>query len=481
MSNATQYPILIPGAGPAAGRYAVTSPYDGRAIAEVETSGHAQVDHALATAEKLYRDRANWLPTHQRIAILEHAAEMMAEQFESLAVGAAEEGGKPLVDSRIEVGRAIDSVKLSVVELRTEQGRVIPMGGTPASANRIAFTRREPIGVVVAVSAFNHPLNLIVHQVATAVAAGCPVIVKPAGVTPLSCIRFVEILHEAGLDAAWCQVVVTDDNEVAQHLVTDPRVAFFTFVGSARVGWMLRSKLAPGTRFALEHGGAAPLILAEDADLDAALPLITKGGYYHAGQVCVSVQRLYAHPAVARPFADALARSARALVIGDPVDEVTEVGPLIRHAEVDRIGEWVDEAVASGAERLAGGDRLTDALYPCTVLYNPPDAARVSREEIFGPVVCIYEYVDVAEAIERANSLPYAFQGAVFTASLDTALQVFTGLDASAVMVNDHTAFRIDGMPFAGLNQSGYGVGGIPYTMHDMTIEKMMVIKSPRL
>ena len=195
MSEHTRYPLLIPGAGPGAGHNTVTSPYDGHAIAEVETSGHAHVDHALATAEKLYRDRANWLPIHQRIAILERAAEIMAEQFETLAVGASEEGGKPLVDSRIEVGRAIDSVKLSTVELRTEQGHVIPMGGTPASANRVAFTRREPIGVVVAVSAFNHPLNLIVHQVATAVAAGCPVIVKPAGVTPLSCIRFVEILH----------------------------------------------------------------------------------------------------------------------------------------------------------------------------------------------------------------------------------------------------------------------------------------------
>ena len=481
MSNQPSYPIMIPGAGPAAGRDTVTAPYDGHAIAEVETSGLRHVDRALATADKLHRDRANWLPIHQRIAILERAAEIMAEQFETLAVGAAEEGGKPLVDSRIEVARAIDSVKLSVVDLRTEPGHVIPTGGTPASANRIAFTRREPIGVVVAVSAFNHPLNLIVHQVATAVAAGCPVIVKPAGVTPLSCIRFVEILHEAGLDPDWCQVLIAEENDVAEALVTDPRVAFFTFIGSARVGWMLRSKLAPGTRFALEHGGAAPLILAEDADLDAALPVITKGGYYHAGQVCVSVQRLYAHPAVARPFAEALAKSARALVIGDPVDEVTEVGPLIRHAEVDRIGEWVDEAVESGAERLAGGDRLTESLYPCTVLYEPPDSVRVSREEIFGPVVCVYEYVDVDDAIERANSLPYAFQAAVFTASLDTALQAFAGLDASAVMVNDHTAFRIDGMPFAGLNQSGYGIGGIPYTMHDMTIEKMLVIKSPRL
>ena len=195
-----------------------------------------------------------------------------------------EKGGKPLVDSRIEVGRTVDSVEQTIVDLRTEQGHVIPMGGTLASANRVAFTRREPIGGGVAVSAFNHPLNLIVHQVATAV--GCPVIVKPAAVTPLSCIRFVGNLHEAGLRPQWYQVVIADDNEVAENLVTDPRGAFFTFIGSAKVGWMLRSKLAPGTRCALEHDGAAPLILAEDADLDVALPLITKGGYCPVRSVC---------------------------------------------------------------------------------------------------------------------------------------------------------------------------------------------------
>jgi acyl-CoA reductase-like NAD-dependent aldehyde dehydrogenase len=207
-----------------------------------------------------------------------------------------------------------------------------------ASAGRLAFTQLEPRGVVVAFSAFNHPLNLIAHQVGPAVATGCPVIVKPAEATPLSCWRFVEILHEAGLPPEWCQALMTTDLNVAGQLVSDSRVGFFSFIGSAKVGWMLRSKLAPGARCALEHGGAAPVIMARDADLDDALPLLAKGGFYHAGQVCVSVQRVFAHRAVARQVAEKLAELAYEMTVGDPTLPVTEVGPLIREAEVTRVG-----------------------------------------------------------------------------------------------------------------------------------------------
>jgi acyl-CoA reductase-like NAD-dependent aldehyde dehydrogenase len=244
---------------------------------------------------------------------------------------------------------------------------------------------------------------------------------------------------------------------------------------------MLRSKLAPGTRCALEHGGAAPLFLAADADLELAVPAIAKGGFYHAGQVCVSVQRVFAHKSIARDFANRLGRAAEALQVGDPADPATQVGPLIRHAEVARVHRWVEEARAAGAQVVAGGASIGDSCYACTVLFNPPDTARVSREEIFGPVVCVYEFEDLDEAIVRANSLPVAFQAAVFTQKLDTALRVFRRVDASAVMVNDHTAFRVDGMPFAGLRESGLGVGGIAYTIADMQIEKMLVVKSEEL
>ena len=344
-----------------------------------------------------------------------------------------------------------------------------------ASGNRIAFTRREPIGVVVAVSAFNHPFNLIVHQVAPAVAAGCPFVVKPADDTPLSCYRFVEILHEAGLPKAWGQALLTENTEIATGLVTDPRVGFFSFIGSARVGWMLRSRLAPGTRCALEHGGAAPVIVAPDADLDRALPALAKGGFYHAGQVCVSVQRVFAHRSIVGRLTQGLAQLAERLRVGDPTLPETEVGPLIRQTEVERVGEWVKEAVAGGATALCGGRMLSSSCYSPTVLLEPPATCRVSTEEIFGPVVCVYAYDGLDEAIARANALPVAFHAAVFTRDYATAMRTYSRLDASAVMINDHTAFRVDWMPFAGLRQSGLGIGGIPYTFHDMQIEKMFV------
>jgi acyl-CoA reductase-like NAD-dependent aldehyde dehydrogenase len=474
-----KFGLMVPGATAAAGVVQVTAPYDGSILAEIETGDESHVDSALATASGLHADKNGWLPLHERIAILESAATLMQDRHEELSVNAAAEGGKPLTDSRIEVTRAIDGLKLCVETVRTHQGEVVPMGTTAAGAGRIAFTQRQPIGVVVAVSAFNHPLNLIVHQVATAVAAGCPLIVKPADDTPLSCIEFVRILHEAGLPPEWCQVLIASSLAVAQSLVTDSRVAFFTFIGSARVGWMLRSQLAPGTRCALEHGGAAPLILAEDARMEWALPAAAKGGFYHAGQVCVSVQRVFAHRSIAREFAAALAKQADSLIIGNPTHETTQVGPLIRPAEVERVHAWVTEAIESGAECLAGGEPISESCYSCTVLYQPPRDAKVSTQEIFGPVVCVYEYENIEDAFEQANELPLAFQAAVFTDSIEIAGRAYRHLDASAVMVNDHTAFRVDGMPFAGLKLSGLGVGGIGYTIHDMSIEKMLVVNSP--
>ena len=463
-----------------AGKVAVIAPYDGTEIATVDTAGPKHAEDALAVAHALYRNRAGWLRLHQRVAILERLAVLMTEHQDVLALEAAREGGKPLVDSRVEITRAIDGVRLCIEHIRGHAGDVIPMGTTAASAGRIAFTQKEPIGVVVAVSAFNHPLNLIVHQVLAGVAAGCPVIVKPASTTPLSCLRLVQLLRLAGLPDAWCQVVVAG-RAIAETLVTDGRIGFFSFIGSGEVGWSLRSKLAPGTRCALEHGGVAPVIIGPDADQELSVNAVLKGGFYHAGQVCVSVQRVYVPRGQARGWAQALADRARKLKIGDPTDATTEVGPLIQHSETTRIHQWVTAAVAGGAQRLCGGDPLSPSTYPATVLLDPPLHADVSRKEIFGPVVCVYGYDDIDQAFAQANDLPFSFQAAIFTRDLDAALRGFRQLDASAVMVNDHTAFRVDGMPFAGLRQSGLGVGGIPYTIDDMQIDKMMVIKSTQL
>ena len=399
----------------------------------------------------------------------------MEERAESLALEAAREGGKPLVDSRVEVARAIDGMLNCAEVLRSEAGHVIPMNVNAASARRIAFTQREPIGVVVAVSAFNHPLNLIVHQVGPAIAAGCPVIVKPAGDTPLSCLRLVDILREAGLPPGWCEALVTDDT-VATQLVSDRRVGFFSFIGSARVGWMLRSKLAPGARCALEHGGAAPAIVAADADLDLAVPKLVKGGFYHAGQVCVSVQRIFAHRSIAQTLGGAHRRAGTPAEGGrsdDARDRCRAADPSCRKSSASTPG--CEKRSKAGPRCCAEASRSSTHATspPCCSSRRP--TCRVSTQEVFGPVVCVYAYDELDEAIARANALPVAFQAAVFTRDYATAMRAYERLDASAVMVNDHTAFRVDWMPFSGLRESGLGVGGIPYTFRDMQTEKMFV------
>ena len=480
MSN-KKYSLMLHKASSPAGVIEVYAPFNRSIIAEVETANAEHIDQAMNVAYSLYRDKDSWLPLHKRIEILEKTAQIMVQEQERLAIEAAQEGGKPLVDSKVEVARAIDGIHLCIETLKTDQGEIIPMGVSSSSAKRIAITQKEPIGVVVAVSAFNHPLNLIVHQVAAAVAAGCPVIVKPAEDTPLSCLNFVNILWQAGLPTEWCQAVIPESIAVAEKLVTDERVGFFTFIGSAKVGWMLRSKLAPGVRCALEHGGAAPVIMAEDTDVETAVQKLGKGGFYHAGQVCVSVQRVFAHKTLADSFIEQLASYAKQQRIGDPTLEATDVGPLIRPAEVERISSWVNEAKNEGAQCITGGSAISETCYECTVLAKPSLESKVSTAEIFGPVVCVYEYDDLDMAIQQANALPFSFQASVFTNNLDTAMRVYKRIDASAVMLNDHTAFRIDGMPFAGLKQSGLGVGGIPYTIEDMQVNKMLVMNSPEL
>lgn len=454
----------------------VVNPYDLSVIGSVPLVGWETVDAYLDAAQNLFKNRQNWLPSYKRIEILKKTALLMEERFEALAFQIADEGGKPLNDARIEVARAIDGVGLCIKELSHLTGKEVPMDLTEAGAGRIAFTTREPIGPVVAVSAFNHPLNLIVHQVATAVAAGCPVLVKPADDTPLSCKAFVDMLYEAGLSEEWCRMVVCDIL-IAEKMVTDSRVAFFTFIGSAKVGWMLRSKLAPGTRFALEHGGVAPVIVDKGADIEKMIPSLLKGGFYHSGQVCVSVQRVFAPNKQARALAKMLAEGAEKLIVGNAIKEQTDCGPLIRLEEVDRVAKWIDEAKVEGAEIMCGGQKLGKTTYAPTVILNPSHAAKVSTQEIFGPAVCVYGYDDINQAIATSNALPYAFQASVFTKRLDIAMKSVRELDAAAVMVNDHTAFRVDWMPFAGRRLSGYNTGGIGYTMHDMTQEKLAVIK----
>ena len=458
-------------------RLHVTNPSTGETIRELPTDDREAALGKLDAAWACFHDRSQALALHERIEILERLHALMTSEEQALAELIALEGGKPLQDALVEASRATAGVRIAINVISEDLGTVIPLGHRAASAGRSNFTRKFSRGVVLAFSAFNHPLNLIVHQIVPAFATGSPCVVKPAPDTPLSCLRLVELMHAAGVPRDYVQASVSEDLEVAAAMVASDRIAFFSFIGSARVGWMLRGQLHPGVRCALEHGGVAPAIVTPSADLDLAVPSITKGGYYHAGQVCVSTQRVYAHGSVFEALVERLSARVGALKVGDASDAATEVGPLIRAAEVDRIESWVEEAVQAGAKAVVGGTRSGGNFFKPTLMTGVPADAKLSTEEVFGPVVCVYAYDELDAALAAANVHPHAFQAAIYTRELDDMLRAFEVFDASAVMVNDHSAFRDDVMPFAGLNASGLGIGGIPYTIEDMQFEKMLVIK----
>ena len=455
----------------------VKNPYDLTTITQLHLQTLEDGFNCIDKSHQLFSNRKNWLPKSKRIDILNKVALLIESQKETLAIQATKEGGKPLFDSKIEISRAIEGVQTAIREIWQLNGTTIPMNINGASEKRFNFTQIEPRGIVFAISAFNHPFNLIVHQVITAIAAGCPVIIKPALTTPLSCKSLVSILYEAGLPADWCQILICED-KITEALISDPRIAFFSFVGSAKVGWHLRSKLAPGTLCSLEHGGVAPVIVDKSADINSTIPALTKGGYYHAGQVCVSVQRIFVHQSISETFIDKFTQSVQSLKIGDPLDSNTEVGPLILPKEVNRIHNWVENARDLGAQCLYGGTKLSHTCYTPTLLLNPPQNAHLSQQEAFGPIVCIYTYSDLSEAIQKANSLPFTFQAAVFSTHIHNAFNIADQLKGTTVMINDHTAFRLDWMPFGGAQHSGQGIGGIGYAMKEMSIEKNIICKN---
>lgn len=453
----------------------VKQAYTGKVLAKLQMHDGAQVDSMLSTAQALHK--GGCLPAHERIRVLQKLAELVANEHEEFSRLIANEGGKPIRDARVEVTRAVDGMRIAIAEIQNIKGEEILMDRSAAGAGREAFTIMEPIGVVVAVSAFNHPLNLAIHQAIPAIATGCPVIIKPAAVTPLCCLRLAELVEEAGLPKGWMQVALTN-RENSEKLVTDPRVGFFSFIGSAKVGWYLKSKLAPGTRCALEHGGVAPLIFDQYKDEEGFVNGVVKASMYHSGQVCVSVQRVYVPEGRDGEMAQKIADIASKQVVGDAISEDSDLGPLILPKETDRIEAWVGEAINEGATLITGGKRINEVSYEPTVLLNPSKSSKVSTQEIFGPVVCVYGYKDINSAIEDANSLDVSFQSAVFSDDVSLAMDVAKKLEASAVMINDYTTFRVDWMPFAGRKHSGYGIGGIGYTMRDMLEHKMIVIKS---
>ncbi len=458
----------------------IYSPYDRHQIDELPLMSEQEAFQALQKATLLFNDSKRKLPRYKRIEILEKTYSLLLQQQEQLIQIAAAEGGKPLTDTRIEMTRALQGIKIGIAEMQSQTGTQIPMDLTSAGDHRLAFTTREPRGVVLAISAFNHPINLIIHQIIPAIATGCPVLIKPTSTTPRSCLKIIEALYAAGLPVEWCQPLICP-SQIVEKIAADAAIGFLSFIGSASVGWHLRSQLAPGVTCALEHGGVAPVIITADADIDDTLPLLVKGGYYHAGQVCVSVQRIFIEKSLIKTFSTRFVDLVNNLKVGDPLKNDTEVGPLINPQELLRIDSWIKEAVAGGAQLLCGGHSISETCYAPTVILNPPQQCQLSRLEVFGPIVCIYDYSDTQEAIYLANKLPYCFQSSVFTQQLNNAFIIAQQLAANTVLINDHTAFRVDWMPFGGRKQSGLSVGGIPYTMHDMTYEKLWVMRSPAM
>ena len=458
----------------------VLSPYDGSHVGTAPVVDADRMEGLLRDGHALAADPSRAIPVPDRIALLVKTAAVLEGQFDRLVETCVREGGKPITDVRAEVRTGIHCLKTAAETLATTAGAMVPMGTTPGSANRLAFTVREPVGLVAAVSAFNHPFALIAQQVVPALAVGCPVVVKPAAKTPLSCLNFVAALTEAGWPDGWCRAAVCD-NEVAGRMTSDRRIAFLSFVGSAAVGWKLRSTLAPGAACALEHGGAAPVVIDADVDVTKVVPQLVRGAFYHAGQVCVSVQRVFAHHDVYDELVAGLREKTPQVVVGDPLKEETQVGPMISEKEVERVGAWVEEAVRGGAGLAAGGKPVSRTAYAPTVLLDPPPDAKVSREEVFGPVVCVYKCGDVADAIRRANDVPFCFQAAVFSRNIDVCLAAAKRLSAVTVLVNDQTAFRTDWMPFGGRRHSGLGLGGIVESMKEMSFEKLVILKSESL
>ena len=444
-------------------------------IRDIATDSPESIESKVSSAAALYRDKHRWLKLHERIELLGKLAGRMRERLAELAQLIAQEGGKPLKDAKVEADRAVMGVELAIHALGEQQGQVIPLGMQPASAGLSGVTRPFPIGPVLAFSAFNHPLNLIVHQIIPAFAAGCPAIVKPASDTPLSCVELVNMMHEIGIPSDYVQAIVIDDLDLAGRLVEDARFSFFTFIGSAKVGWMLRSKVSPGVRCALEHGGVAPCFVSDSADLDRAIPMIAKGGLYHSGQVCVSTQHVFVHERTYQTFKDRLLSHVATLKLGPAEDPHTDLGPLIRVGEVDRVESWVNEAVEEGARCLMGGKRRGENYFEATVLENVSDRSKLAHSEVFGPVLCLHAYSDLVECITASNDSPFAFQASLFSDSHAEIERFYHHIEAATALVNRPTAFRDDVMPFAGLKQSGLGIGGIPHTLHDMQVQKLLI------
>lgn len=470
-----EYKLYIQGqwvdGGPA---IVVMNKYTLEPVGAIASARREDVDAAIAAAQAAAPVMAE-MPAHRRAEILNRAAGLIGERKEDLARTIAAEAGKALKFARIEVDRAHSTFTIASEEAKRLHGETIPLDAVPAGEGYFGFWQRRPVGVIAAISPFNFPLNLVAHKVAPALAAGNTVVLKPATTTPLTAAKLCQILHDAGLPPGAINLVVGSGGTVGEWLITDPRVAKITFTGSPPVGEHILS-VAGLKKVTLELGNTSPVIIAPDADLELVAKRCALGAFYNSGQVCISVQRIYGQETIIEPFTDKFLQASQAMVVGDPLDERVDVGPMIDSGEVDRIDAWVREAQAGGAQVLVGGLRSETVYWP-TVLSQVTPQMKVVAEEAFAPVACVIPFDDFQAALNQADASQFGLQAAVFTRDIQRVFQAIKRLNFGGVIINDTPAFRADHMPYGGNRRSGLGREGVRFAMEEMTNIQMVAIR----
>jgi acyl-CoA reductase-like NAD-dependent aldehyde dehydrogenase len=450
----------------------VRSPYDSSLVAVVHRAGPAEVDEAIALAVEAFEETRR-LPSWKRAEILEGISERLRGRRDELARIIALEAGKPITIARVEVERAAFTFKVAAEETKRIYGEVVPLDWVPGTEGRTAHVHRVPLGPIAGITPFNFPLNLVVHKVAPALAAGNPIVVRPASQTPVSALELGGILVEAGWPAGGI-AVVPSATDVAAALVEDERIKLLTFTGSPAVGWGLKGR-AGRKRVTLELGGNAGVIVNADADVAFAAERVAWGGFVYSGQTCISVQRVFVHADVHDAFLEEFLPRVEALATGDPLDEATDVGPVIDEGASARVAAWIEEALTGGATVLAGGGH-DGSLWEPTVLTGVEETMRVSCQEAFAPLVVVSRFEDVGDAIAAVDRSEFGLQAGIFTRDWPTIRRAFDEIEVGGLVVNDVPTFRIDHMPYGGVKQSGFGREGIRYAIEEMTELRLLAL-----
>ncbi|WP_407270571.1 aldehyde dehydrogenase family protein [Radiobacillus sp. PE A8.2] len=450
----------------------IVNKYTQEPIASVSKASETEVYQAVTAAQKAYKEKA--MNPYDRYLVLKKVSELLIENKEEMAHCISIEAGKPIKQAENEVERSAQTFEIAAEEAKRIHGEGVPVEAAPGSENRMAFTIRVPVGVVGAISPFNFPLNLVSHKVAPALAAGNAVVLKPASATPISAIKLAQFFDRAGLPAGLFNVLVGSGSTVGNQMMQDERISLFTFTGSAEIGLKLKQQTGL-KKLILELGNNSPVIVDKEADIEKAAANVAQKSFAYAGQVCISVQRLYVHEDVFETFQERLVEHVKQLHVGDPNDPKTDVGPMIAEKEAERAEQWINEAVKGGAKIVHGGERIGALLQP-TILSNVHKNMRVVCEEVFAPIVSMISYTDLDACIKELNESPYGLQGGIFTTNLDTAFYAARNVEVGGLMINDASQYRVDLMPYGGVKNSGNGKEGPKYSIQEMTEERLIVL-----